>query len=85
MTAPARPPRRSLRAFWLFAAVMAVAVLGGGAIVLLNHRSVREYQAEQARVEAENAAAIESARSRADAKPDDRAATAPGPSADSSR
>ncbi len=70
MTAPARPPSRSHRAFWLFAAAMALAILGGGAIVLLNHRSVREYQAEQARSEAENAAAIEAARARAGAKPD---------------
>jgi hypothetical protein len=82
MTVPARPQRRPRRAFWLFALAMAFAVLGGGTIVLLNRRSVREYQAEQERAAAERAPAVDP---RAGAKPDGRAAAAPGRSAEGTR
>jgi hypothetical protein len=64
MPAPAPSARPRRRAFWLFVASMAVAVLGGGTIVLLARRAVGEHRAEQARIEAENAAAAERAPAR---------------------
>ncbi|WP_041448167.1 hypothetical protein [Anaeromyxobacter sp. Fw109-5] len=57
MPASATSAPRRRRAFWLFVAAMAVALLGGGTIVLLARRAVGEHRAEQARIEAENAAA----------------------------
>jgi hypothetical protein len=62
MSAPTPPVRRSRRAFWGFVAAMVVAVLGGGSVVLLARRAVEQHRADEARIEAERAAAAERAR-----------------------